>query len=386
MRTSAWLVAVALVGCSGRMVPIDGEDAGGMGMDASPALDGGRDAASPGLDAGPMMMDAGSSCVCPTLPTTCTLPLADDPVFTPDATETAAQLFDVIACADTTLQIAMYQAGWDCIASALQAALDADPDLVVEVVVDDRQCPAATCFVDSLTPADRVTVVRDGRSGLMHHKFVVADGARVWVSSGNWTRRSYCGDHNNAILIEEPPIVARYAEVFDRMFTSGTFGPVAAEGATASGAYTVYFSPESPTASPPAWFDAMVAAIDGATTSIEVMVFAWTRTEISDALVRAAARGVTVRGVVSGTYADDAPAQALLAAGIDVRSSSVHSKTMIIDGTTVVTGSANWSENAWSNNENSLWISSGAIAAEYLAEFETIHAAATPAMLVIVVP
>ena len=122
----------------------------------------------------------------------------------------------------------------------------------------------------------------------------------------------------------------------------------------------------------------MIASIEGATSSVEVMIFAWTRTEISDALVAAAARGVTVRGLVAPSYADDAPAQALLAAGVDIRVASVHSKVMIIDGATVVTGSANWSENAWSNNENSLWIADGAVAGAYLAHFDGVYAGADP--------
>jgi len=122
----------------------------------------------------------------------------------------------------------------------------------------------------------------------------------------------------------------------------------------------------------------MVAAIDGARTSVEVMIFAWTRTEISDALVAAHERGVNVRGVVAGSYADDAPAQALLSAGIDIRVASVHSKVMIVDAATVITGSANWSANAWSNNENSLWITDSMAAAAYLADFEPVYADASP--------
>ncbi len=346
----------------------------GPPRDAADLFDAGSDA---GTDAGP------PGCACPTLPATCTAPAPGVPAFTPDATDAAGQLFDVIACANSTLQIAIYEAEWECIQSALQTALDADPDLTVELVVDDRQCAVGSCFADALTPSDRVTVVRDMRGGLMHHKWAIADGERVWVGSSNFTIRSFCRDLNNSLVIDEPTIVARYAEVFDRMFTRAEFGPVAPEGGVTGGAYTVYFSPESPSSMPPAWMNAMVAAIDGATTSVEVMIFAWTRTEISDALVAAHARGVTIRGLVAGSYANDAPAQALRAAGVDIRVASVHSKVMIVDTTTVVTGSANWSENAWSNNENSLWINDPVVATAYLANFESVYAGAsavTPAM------
>ena len=70
------------------------------------------------MDAGPMPIDAGgpmdacfdagfTGCECPPYPTTCTAPTANLPAFTPEATDVASQLFDVIACADSTLQIAM---------------------------------------------------------------------------------------------------------------------------------------------------------------------------------------------------------------------------------------------------------------------------------------
>lgn len=378
---SSFLVATAL-GCSGEMV-----GSGDAGSDAglTPMVDGGVDAATP-LDAG---RDAGSDagppdggpppCACPSFPTTCAPPAVNTPAFTPDAAAVAGQLFDVIACADSTLQIAIYEWEWDCIRDAVQTALDRDPDLVVEIVVDDRMCPSGECAADTLTPLDRVTVLRDTRiSQLMHHKFVIADSARLWVSSTNFTERSFCGDHNNAIVVEQAEIVGRYQGVFDDMFTDMTFGPVAPAPPTTAGAYTAYFSPESPTSSPAAWQNAIVAAVTASTTSVEVMISAWTRTEISDALVAAHERGVVVRALVSHLYADDAPAQALLSAGIDVRRDNVHDKTMIIDGATVVTGSANWSENAWSNNENSLWIADPTVASAYVAEFEPLFAAADP--------
>lgn len=369
------------LGCAGRSV--GGGDAGsdaGRPADAGAPRDGGAptDAATPALDAG---SDASApGCACPPLPTTCVPPSTTVPAFTPDATAVASQLFSVIACAEGTLSVAVYEATWECLRDALQAALDRSPGLLVELVVDDRECAVGSCFADELLPRERVTVRRDERSGLMHLKLAIADGDLLWIGSTNFTERSFCTDYNDALVIDDPTIVARYVEVFDRLFVSGEFGPVAPEGPTTSGPYTAYFSPESPTAAPAEWMTAMADAIGAATTSVDVMIFAWTRTELSDALVAAAARGVRVRALVAGAYADDAPARALLAAGIDLRVATVHSKAMIVDGATVITGSANWSENAWSNNEHSLWVAEPAIAAAYGARFDAIFAgAAAPA-------
>jgi phosphatidylserine/phosphatidylglycerophosphate/cardiolipin synthase-like enzyme len=213
----------------------------------------------------------------------------------------------------------------------------------------------------------------------MHHKFLVVDDARVWVASANFTRNSFCTDWNNAIVVDQAEIVAAYLAVFQRLFVDGQFGPqTPADPVPAGGAYTVHFSPESPVSSPPRWFNEIATAMGTAATSIEVMLNAWTRTEISDAAIAAHGRGVAVRVVVDDTYLDDAPAQAMLAAGIGVRAGNCHHKVMVVDDALVVTGSANWSENAWSNNENSLWIRDAAVAAAYGAEFELVWADASP--------
>ncbi len=361
-----------------------GSDAGPRpGIDAGPPIGSGDAGLTSGTDAGPIpdagAPDAGEApCTCPAFPTACATPTADAPAFTPDAEASLGQLFDLVACASSTLRLAVYEGDWDCLSGALNLALAQNPSLTIELVVDDDRCAPGDCFADALVPAERVTVIRDMRAGLMHHKFAIADDARVWVGSANFSRRSFCQDLNNSLVIEQPTIVARYGEVFDRMFDAAGFGPVAPEGPTAGGAYTVYFSPETPASAQPAWMLDMVGAIEAATTSIEVMIFAWTRTEISDALLAASTRGVTVRTLVSPLFAGDAPAQALVAAGLEVREGPVHSKVLVIDGQTVITGSANWSMNAWSNNENSLWIRTPSVAAAYRADFEAAYAAGSP--------
>ena len=133
--------------------------------------------------------------------------------------------------------------------------------------------------------------------------------------------------------------------------------------------YTVYFGPESPLDTPSTWFNDLVTAIDTASVSVDFLTFAWTRTEVSDAMLRAARRGIPVRGVVPALYKGEAPTQALLAAQLPVRVGEVHDKLLIVDGKTVLTGSANWSENSWANDENVLRIEDRGIAAQYTAGF-----------------
>lgn len=353
-------------------------DGGPSPSDAGPSMDGGT-----ARDSGPVSVDAGTDagsrpdagppdagpppCGCPAYPTECMAPEANEPTFTPDARAMGAQLFDLIACAQSSLQIAMYEAEWPCIANALRTALERDADLTIDVVVDNERCGVGSCLFDELEATGRVRLVRDTRSAFMHHKYVIADGERVWISSGNFSERSFCIDHNNAIIVDEPAIVDRYEAIFTGMF-AGAFSP-SVQPIVSAGGYTVYTSPHTPSTGPAQWQDAIIAAIDAATTRVDVMMNAFTLTEISDALIRAHARGVAVRVLVSSIFAREAPAQALLAAGVPIRRGNIHDKVGVVDDI-VFTGSANWSVNARSSNENVIRIESATVAAAYRAEVD----------------
>ncbi len=349
--------------------PIDGSvPDGGM------SLDGGHDA---GTDAGP-------PCECPPLPVTCTPTPANAPAFSPAGTALQDQLLGVIACASTSLHVAFYETTWPCLVDALIARLDAVPALALEVMIDDDQCPQLpsgelSCELSRLAAHARVVIVDDGRSAYMHHKFVIADGERVWVSSANATAASFCTDHNNAVVIDDATIVATYEAEFRRLFTTSPTGPTMVRPAVVSMPYSVYFSPQTPADSRPNWFNDLVTRIGSATTAIDFAVFSFTRTEVSDALIAAHMRGVMVRGVVDGSALADPPAMALTAAGVPLRVANVHDKLMVIDGTLVITGSPNWSMNSWSNNENSLWIDDATMGGMYAAELGRVYdAARTP--------
>jgi hypothetical protein len=414
-RWIAGLVAALALnsGCRDAATPIAPDDVGSLGVDAPVALDApvGMDAAvaddavtvedtvtadeavtasdaSDLADAGTLVdarsdartPDAGRSCACPSLPMACSLPPLDAPSFSAGGA-LLGQLIGLIACADTSLHVALYETLWSCVPEAILARLEAAPSLTVQLVYDDETCPRVAgvlmCPLARLDGHPRVSLLPDGRSALMHHKFFVVDGEQVWVGSANSSEQSYCRDANDAVLIGEPAIVAAFEGEFQRMFREHAFGPIVASSPATAGRYAAYFSPRSPTSSPARWFTDMVGAINEARTSVDFVISAWTRTELSDAMIAARARGVMVRGIVAREYLNDAPAMALLAAGVPVRSGDVHSKLLILDGQTVITGSANWSAAAWANNENSLWIRDAAAAGAYGEYFTRQYATAT---------
>lgn len=121
--------------------------------------------------------------------------------------------------------------------------------------------------------------------------------------------------------------------------------------------------------------DALIAAINGATTSIDFAVYEFNRPGIIDAIVAARARGVTVRMVGDGDEVTDEGYIAAAAAGIPIvnrraRDRIMHNKFAVLDHRWVWTGSTNWSHNdVMRNNNNGLLFDSPALAERYSTEF-----------------
>lgn len=324
-------------------------------LDSAPPPDADLDASAPDVDMvedgaatdtrGDVATDATPFCPCPPIPLECAPPVVDEPTFTPRDDSLQRQLNDVIACATTTLDMALYEANSSCFVNVVLARLSAAPSLHVRIITDDERCPLVMgvrqCELSRLASHPRVQIIDDARSALMHHKFIVADGARLWIGSANITRRSFCTDENNAMVIEDPGVVATFASEFRRMFELRMFGPVMPEPAPSPTArFAVYFSPRSPTTQAPAWYAQLIASIQSASRSLEFAVSAFTRQDIADALIAAHRRGVRVRGIVSALYAMDPSIRSMRLAGLDVRAAEMHSKVLVIDGTTVVTRAA----------------------------------------------
>jgi phosphatidylserine/phosphatidylglycerophosphate/cardiolipin synthase-like enzyme len=110
--------------------------------------------------------------------------------------------------------------------------------------------------------------------------------------------------------------------------------------------------------------------VDGATTSIDVAQFTFSNRDIEAALLRAHERGVTVRmGMNAAQENGDTVSTRLDDAGIDVHfvegkpandfAGLQHAKYMLVDGTSLLMGSNNWSSTGTSiNNENTVVLTS----------------------------
>jgi phosphatidylserine/phosphatidylglycerophosphate/cardiolipin synthase-like enzyme len=147
---------------------------------------------------------------------------------------------------------------------------------------------------------------------------------------------------------------------------------VAAEG---TARWKAYFSPHG------GCTEAIVGEITHAKSNLLVQAYSFTSAPIAKAVVEAHRRGVHVAVVLDSSQASQrySSADFLANSGVPVRIDAkhgiAHNKVIIIDGTTVLTGSFNFSKAAESSNaENLLVLTDPALARTYTTNFNA-HAA-----------
>jgi len=145
------------------------------------------------------------------------------------AADTAHALAEFFATATKTLEIAVYD-------FQLPKELD---DIVCGALVDAQKRGVAVRLAYNLDHAKSVpvppppntdpqaleadpfpTAAIPGVPDLMHHKYVVRDGASVWTGSLNWTADSWTREENVVITVDSPEVAARYLTDFEQLWTT----------------------------------------------------------------------------------------------------------------------------------------------------------------------
>jgi len=133
----------------------------------------------------------------------------------------------------------------------------------------------------------------------------------------------------------------------------------------------VFFSPSG------GCTEAVVSNLNQAKSNVFVQAYSFTSAPIAKALVEAAKRGVIVQVILDKSQRTEKYTEAdfLLHGGIptfiDAKHAIAHNKIMIIDGTTILTGSFNFTKAAESNNaENLLVIRDAELALKYTGNWQ----------------
>ncbi|EOD17417.1 hypothetical protein EMIHUDRAFT_374088 [Emiliania huxleyi CCMP1516] len=124
----------------------------------------------------------------------------------------------------------------------------------------------------------------------------------------------------------------------------------------------------------------LLAVIGDATTTLDVCVFTITCNELADAIIAAAKRKVRVRVItddIQATSQGSDVSELARTPGVTLRTdhqkeAHMHHKFALVDGTTLVNGSFNWTRAAVLTNYENVAITSGApgLIGEYTREFE----------------
>lgn len=216
---------------------------------------------------------------------------------------------------------------------------------------------------------------------LMHNKFCVIDDQLVVTGSFNPTGRGAARNDNVLLQVRSRLLAAAYnaefEELWEGVFSAGepTAAPVMELGGTP---FHVAFCPDD------GCRELIVDVIDGAEQEVRFLAFSFTDGAVADALSRAVHRGVSVSGVCERVQARQwERCSAVQAAGADVRADGnkgmMHHKTFIVDGETVVTGSANPTKSGFmGNDENILVIRDGRLGTSFTKEFRRVWTESTP--------
>lgn len=225
----------------------------------------------------------------------------------------------------------------------------------------------------------QIKVVDGGRpEGLMHNKFIIVDGAKLFVGSANFSYNDFFHNDNNILEIDERQLIENYQAKFDDLFVNERFGMMSKVGAahtkvTIDGAQVEnFFSPRDKI------IRRLVALISEARESVRFMAYAYTHKDLAEAMIERHKAGIAVEGVLDGRNTAHSVLASLSCAGIPVMTDgnryAMHHKVIIIDNETIVTGSFNFTVAAdESNDENILIIHNPAVAALFLQEYTRVY-------------
>jgi phosphatidylserine/phosphatidylglycerophosphate/cardiolipin synthase-like enzyme len=290
------------------------------------------------------------------------------------------ELVESLVSAQFSIDMAMYHMDlWSVRDALIQAHRRG---VLVQVVTDDSHQDELE--IQSLREAG-IAVISDGRPGIMHHKFIIIDRNEVWTGSMNLTVNGAYRNDNHLIRIFSKEVAEDFTREFDEMFLEGRFGALSLANTPypkvefGDVRIEILFSPDDGV------LNRIIAEMRNAEESVEVLAYALTTDIIGETLFDLHQRGVTVRGVVetSQSQASGAETPRLRQAGMDIRldgnPENMHHKVIILDATTVILGSYNFTRSAEEkNDENMLIVNDPALAAQFLIEFERIYEMASP--------
>jgi phosphatidylserine/phosphatidylglycerophosphate/cardiolipin synthase-like enzyme len=229
--------------------------------------------------------------------------------------------------------------------------------------------------------AAKVKLVDGGRSsGLMHDKIIIIDGKVLFIGSWNLSYNDTYRNNNNLLKITDDRLIANYQAKFNEMFTKKLFGTQALKKIPYPSISIAGVRVENYMAPKDGVMQRVVSIVASAEKSIHFMAFTYTHEAMANAMIDRYKAGLDVQGVIENRGASEGAFVPLFCAGLPVKMDgnkyTMHHKVIIVDSSTVITGSFNFTDAAdTANDDNVLIIHSPAVAALYEQEYQRINAA-----------
>jgi cardiolipin synthase len=247
---------------------------------------------------------------------------------------------DAINSANESIYLIMYSLSDEKIIHALNRKAAEGVQIIV------AHDPTTLQFgYESLRSIKRIPIEMNG---LMHQKILIVDGKRVWIGSANFTTESL-KLHDNLV-----------AGVASPEFSQTILSENAPHAFIIGGQRFEFWNlPQDRRTG----LTRLIGLIEGAEQSVCVAMYTWTHPELTEAVIRAHERGVSVevildRGQARGVGRNTT--KRLLESGVSVWLSSgqklLHHKCLWIDEKILVNGSANWTKAAFSKNKDCFFI------------------------------
>jgi phosphatidylserine/phosphatidylglycerophosphate/cardiolipin synthase-like enzyme len=143
------------------------------------------------------------------------------------AEDTARALAAFVAGAERTLDVAIYDLHLpspleEIVHGAFATASDRGVAIRLAYNVDHprKGPPPPQTRPEVVEALPFPTAAIPGIPDLMHHKYVIRDGAAVWTGSTNWTADSWSREENVIVTVDSPELADRYAADFEQLWTT----------------------------------------------------------------------------------------------------------------------------------------------------------------------
>lgn len=224
-------------------------------------------------------------------------------------------------------------------------------DCAVKVICDLRN---SSKLEARLGP--KVKILKRDIKGLVHIKMLIIDNHQTWIGSANMTVESLRHYGNLVTAINSEPFAEMALSKAHSLQSSDEFHLSVPHRLFSLGEQNIelWFLPDDPMA-----VGRLKQLIQGAKKTIRIAMFTWTRRDLAQEVINAKNRGVKVEVAIDRSSAMGCSAlivKMLKDGGVNLNLSKgaplLHHKGMIIDDTTLVNGSANWTKAAFTSNDD----------------------------------